>query len=732
MNQITAPYNFVPLSGWIFSPDWADKVSHDVPFKDGVSGRLELEITAETPVLVGNEQKPYNNARPNHPGESHFCQINNRYAIPGTTLKGMIRNVLEIAAFGKMGYVDDRRLGIRDITSNRVKERNYPILNSNNRNQKAGFLRLCENGKGRAEIVPCKFAFIKHADMGRKVGEAQIYIFTQGMSVREKYRKWESLAKSDFSKRGLPLYTAAIDGEQIRGELVFTGQISDKIQKPKEGKARDFLFYDRKENEVKPVSPRVLADFRFIHGEHDKKHNGPWPKYWQEKFFKGGAQGEIPVFYQCDHEGNIKSIGLAFMYKLAYEYSIGETITHTNKKHRDEDLPDLAEVLFGKVHSDSEKNHLSLKSRVSFGACFAPPDTPEPTKSYTTVLNGPKPTYFPNYVRQDKSPRLDKEKTDAAYHYRTYMQHDSEIRGWKRYPVRLVDKVDVPESPPKSKASVQIKLFPLPENTVFKGTVRFHNLRPQELGALLWALEWGGEERLRHNLGMGKPLGFGVVKLKITGGELRRNTDPMAIELLDAEQRQSYRQGFVEWMNQAYRKAQNPLAEPVEAPWEQSAQIVTLQAMANPAHDFATQGLLRHLVLDKKEFNEAKQKGLVLPEYEQLPPQQERADWRLFPRDYPPPPEPEKPPLSPVEAWLEEKIAEVQRGNTQLSPTDALTSKVLAEKHWANVEDSELKQQLRDYIKQQWRAASGDPEVDWWEVPVSKGMRQAKKIYTQG
>ncbi len=113
MNQITAPYNFVPLSAWIFSPPWADKVSHDVPFRDGVSGRLELTITAETPVLVGGKQEK---ATKEKPGEVHFCQIGERYSIPGTTLKGMIRNILEIAAFGKMGYVDDRRLGIRDIS----------------------------------------------------------------------------------------------------------------------------------------------------------------------------------------------------------------------------------------------------------------------------------------------------------------------------------------------------------------------------------------------------------------------------------------------------------------------------------------------------------------------------------------------------------------------------------------------------------------------------------------
>ena len=31
--MITAPFNFVPLSDKVFFPDWADSVSHDIPFK---------------------------------------------------------------------------------------------------------------------------------------------------------------------------------------------------------------------------------------------------------------------------------------------------------------------------------------------------------------------------------------------------------------------------------------------------------------------------------------------------------------------------------------------------------------------------------------------------------------------------------------------------------------------------------------------------------------------------
>ena len=37
MERINAPYNFVPLSDTVVIPEWGDKVSHDLPFRDGIS-----------------------------------------------------------------------------------------------------------------------------------------------------------------------------------------------------------------------------------------------------------------------------------------------------------------------------------------------------------------------------------------------------------------------------------------------------------------------------------------------------------------------------------------------------------------------------------------------------------------------------------------------------------------------------------------------------------------------
>ncbi|AXY00928.1 hypothetical protein D1115_06495 [Vibrio alfacsensis] len=44
MSSVHAPYHFVPLSKWVYMPDWAHLVSHDHPFEDGHSGVIEYKL----------------------------------------------------------------------------------------------------------------------------------------------------------------------------------------------------------------------------------------------------------------------------------------------------------------------------------------------------------------------------------------------------------------------------------------------------------------------------------------------------------------------------------------------------------------------------------------------------------------------------------------------------------------------------------------------------------------
>lgn len=117
---VHAPFRFAPIHRWVWFPKWGDLVSHDVPFKDGISGKIELEITAETPMLLGGPRRKPAEQRAGEvwPFETFDPKTGElRYALPGSALQGMIRSILEVAAFGRLGpWIDDQRFGIRDLS----------------------------------------------------------------------------------------------------------------------------------------------------------------------------------------------------------------------------------------------------------------------------------------------------------------------------------------------------------------------------------------------------------------------------------------------------------------------------------------------------------------------------------------------------------------------------------------------------------------------------------------
>ena len=609
-DSITAPYNFVPLPDKIFIPDWGKNVSHDIPFEDGISGELHYRLIADTPILVGGRQTKPANQRP---GEVKPFQLpDGRYAIPGSSLKGMLRNVLEIAGFGRMSQVDEVRPGLRDIsTSDSVyAERVRGKV-------KTGFLQRKDDGVH--EIIPCSMNRLDHRDLEKVFGiRAPIFPHDNKKTVKDKYARWGELCgekKKDPNQisfePGDPVATRLFSGS-CQGVPVFTGQISDSTTL--KGKHRDFVFYARKPDQAIAVSSQAWRDFLRIHGdEGDKQKDMSWPGYWKARHRAGKP---IPVFYIHD-DGPLR-IGLAFMPKLAGDFSTHDMIRHVSPNHLQEPGAesgyDLADLLFGAINGDNPGD--ALRGRVSCDMAIAE-GAPQAEPQSPTILNSPKPSYFPNYISQQADPTNWRLKDGCQY--ATYIKTDKSraptLRGFKRYPVRPLAeaKVQPLTSDQTGNTNVQVSLYTLPTTTVFKGRLVFHNLKPVELGALLWVLTWDGNSELRHGLGMGKSFGFGQVHIELCGEDsLIIPNDPEKMEFgLTDEYQTRLRQEFLGQMGAAVPG------------WENSTQISNLRAMANPAMAAKwtqkTGKELRHMKLIAKdrinEFQKAKQHKSILADY---------------------------------------------------------------------------------------------------------------------
>lgn len=603
---IDSPYNFVPLAAQVVEPPQADMVSHDLPFEHGVSGSIQYRLTPESPLLVGGMQTK-------NPDESttveFFRTPTGEVAIPGSSLKGMIRAVLEIASFSRMAQVDNKRYGLRDISgryvadsyAGRVHRRQY------------GLMRL---GGGEPEIRPCDMARFNHRDVETWWGASKP-VFEKRTTVREKYRVWSKLCKErgieDPFSVPFQWHGDSVSGLGTGGSTgfpVLTGQINDsrlektdKRGKITRGKHHDFMFHSPRTDEafqIQQVDANAWRDFLFIHGDEDGKPDMSWPGFWKQRFWAGN---DVPVFYIRD--GHRLQIGLAFMPKLAGDFSIHDMIGHSGAEHLDENRADFATLMFGRVGKTAEQG---LKGRVQFDLATpvgAVQEDPQPA----AILSSPKPTYFPNYIEQ-QAPGPSWTLTGNNPQYATYLETQTssapKLRGWKRYPTRPAGEITVqrPSGPDQERnTKIQLHLRPLRRGSVFSGRLHFQNLQPEELGALMWSLRLGGGGAL-HSLGMGKSFGFGQVRLEFadSDAELTPNkprSEPMTLADYEAK--------FRSYMDEA-----------LGTDWEQTPQVRNLTLMANPEHRAKFPGKLKHMVLAKggpNQFTDAKQAGLALARY---------------------------------------------------------------------------------------------------------------------
>ncbi|NLF17975.1 MAG: TIGR03986 family CRISPR-associated RAMP protein [Lentisphaerae bacterium] len=599
---IPSPYNFVPLSPHVFFPEWADRVSMDVPFSDGISGTLQIRVEAMTPIYIRNGgAHPEGKARLHDADYSDFFRAvpGGPYAIPGTSLKGMLRGVVEIASFGKIvgtrgrtGRVSDHRYAVRDLQNPALYGRHITETRNGAYKPRVQAAWLSRGPEGAWQLRLCEFARVEQEDLERWRGP-RCRLGERG-PAKSKYQQIAPLTPVRFDcgpeiphphsggKKLIYRKATNLGTGQTEGVIVLTGQPSDRKQhgcvsregKPcSRGKHMEFIFFDDSAD-VLAVPDSVKEDFEFAHSKlgENRQPNPEWA-FWKPCLSR--SDGRVPVFVLIK-EGKLHSMGLAMMYRFPYELSIHQAIDNTGGGvHRDGSRLDFAETLFGRVEDQD-----GLRGRVAVETLLAD-GKPTALPVVTTVLNGPKPTYYPNYILQAEAKR-DENGQVPRDGYRTFMDKGAQIRGWKRYITQPDGKPLTPPRPPAKQGGeenedVATSFRPLPAGTTFTGMVHIHNLRRQELGALLWAISWGGGKHLRHSLGMAKPYGYGSVSLKIVEAQIHP-CDPGAGGSPDlADCQKAFEETMEAWIRGVDGRGQG---------WSESPQIQALRTMANPTMDW--------------------------------------------------------------------------------------------------------------------------------------------------
>ena len=440
----------------------------------GLTGRIECELEAATPIFIsdsevveekGNEHKSYRFFRlRNEDGEEEF-------AIPSTSLRGMLRSVFEAATNSCFSVFEGGLLGKRERPEK--YDRSLPL--------KAGIIIEIPESDDEYGITKSmshyklphnKFSQYKnnYEENGNKV-----FVKIRNERVLDIKNKKDSNYIEGYLKtsdKGIPGRT------QKRNEYVFVADSSSEIFK---------LSYETYQNYI--ISNR---NNRYEHTKVPKVGDTIW--------------------FRADKERKVKEFGYAQIYRKPFKKSIGDLLP--KDLHPCSNYNNLCPAcrVFGWVNpkpSEELKEKVAYAGRVKIsnakiiknnGILEVP----------LAILSTPKPTTTFFYLLKNGLPDSDV----------TYDTNGARLSGRKFY--RHQEKAEEQEYKrannikDRQNRTIRDALEP---GAKFSFTIEFDNLSPVELGALLWTIEL--EEGMQHKLGLAKPLGFGSVNLSIKNENIK-------------------------------------------------------------------------------------------------------------------------------------------------------------------------------------------------------------------
>ena len=471
-DMITAPYNFVPLNKHVYLPDWADQISHDIPFKDGEDGYIEVTWENVFPLCI-RDASTGDDGYSMHVKQSDGSRL---YFLPGSSLRGMLRNTLNILAFGKMEQYDNRFFGYRIFDTNKSLGKKYQKEMAK---VKFGWLHKDESEDDKYVLYPCIDGF-------DKIRIEDVSKWYPGYD--EKKTSWE---RNNFIQRQSGCYFPKYEKyEDDKTYCIFaTGQML--------GKEHELLISQPDKDHPISLGKKTIDSFFAVYE--------PSPYFDEyQKLLKEGT--DIPVSYISVSDGQgkngIAAMGMGRMFRYPYKYDVSSLIEKEQPECQS-GKRDLCETIFGWIGNEN-----SAKGRVQIcNALMTNTISENELKEIVGVLGAPKASFYPLYLKQ------------SAPGYQTYESDDACIAGRKRYRIHDGDSVtELPKGNGNGNVTSILKF--LPRNCKFKMRINVHNLRRVEIGALLSAITFHKTQGVYHNIGSAKGFGYGKLKcanLKLHG-----------------------------------------------------------------------------------------------------------------------------------------------------------------------------------------------------------------------
>ncbi|MEC4812257.1 MAG: TIGR03986 family CRISPR-associated RAMP protein [Scytonema sp. PMC 1069.18] len=537
-----APYNFVELPNDIVELKADSLPSHNVYYAQSekrYTGRIDCTLTTESPLYIrcgltkeefacGVESKDL--------PDFFYTEIASKArkpVIPGSSLRGMLRTLIEIISFSKIEMVSDKkRFFFRAVAA----KKDDPLGSEYKKllkNVKAGYLVSEGNHwyiQPAKTIEKSSIVWVKERDLS----EIQTLI---KMNQENYLPQYIDVSFGDTYFQSPRRFTRQVSANQKRyrerGVLVTSGNMLESSDNPANLYRRNHCIVPEINHNTDriSISDDAIQHYRSALTEFQQKE--PFDKDF------GVLKEGRPIFYCEPQSGQTEVILFGHCPNFRIPYSplqdgkAASAVDFIPENIGKSSRIDLAEAIFGFVRSKDKKNqsniepstannfHSALGGRIFIGNAICEKTinndiwlTGSPDKTITPkILSNPKPTTFQHYLVQTSPEKI------QLKHYAKKSPKDNQIgetviRGHKLYWHKR-NNPDIEHPDGDNAGGTQItKIKPIKAGVKFTFDIHFENLTDIELGAVLWILQKAAEPKYCLSLGMGKPLGMGAVKIE--------------------------------------------------------------------------------------------------------------------------------------------------------------------------------------------------------------------------
>ena len=531
------PYNFVSLK------DEKDVVYKGERKLGTNTGKLVCKLVNKTPLFIMGESEQDNKGHT----KKWFCREKGIPIIPASSLKGAIRNVIDVLTNSVIRNVEDEKLEQR-MGAGKF-ESVFGIIESLPENGKNGVIVEAERIKVKTKEK------IKNSNKSNDYGKEFSKKYNEKDGLIEKVNLKDSiynLKETEIKiKPGVTTVEKLItnsgeykkyvidDENGVQGVLWFSSPIFGKIHEK--------LLIPKKNGRKFEFSKEEYEDFKYIIKQRAERiKNGKDINSSTFYYDKNLERGD-PLLFEVKNGKMAEHLAFSEIPRLRYKFSPLDLVPEEFCPGDSLKKLSFSERLFGTTGDNTKKDEekkdelVALSGRVFFEDAknYKPKMIDNGNPVTLKAFGEPHPTLTTFYL--DNIEKNYNENKGVSIRGRKFYWHHKEKIGKPFSEYRK--SVEMPKDKNgQNKFAYNSSLELMDINNEFEFNVNFENLTDEELGVLIYAIEL--EDGLLHKIGKGKAFGLGSCKIEIKEF-LLENKDKYKDFLIEPFEKESKKEDYI-------------------------------------------------------------------------------------------------------------------------------------------------------------------------------------------